>query len=127
VARTPRQAPHPRILRGPVPQSLAGHVGEEGTAFPFVPQDRLGTTQRFLRAIGDARLIAPLRSEGGDRGYSRYQPPIAARARQLVDQGTPVEAACRLVVLEKPARGRPADQRRTPPNTAGPEYPTIAA
>ncbi|MFD7004248.1 MerR family transcriptional regulator, partial [Streptomyces mirabilis] len=25
---------------------------------------------------------------------------IAARARELVDQGTPVEAACRIVILE---------------------------
>ncbi|MCW8103472.1 MerR family transcriptional regulator, partial [Streptomyces tauricus] len=25
---------------------------------------------------------------------------IAARARKLVDQGTPVEAACRIVILE---------------------------
>ncbi|MFD9467566.1 MerR family transcriptional regulator, partial [Streptomyces sp. NPDC060027] len=32
--------------------------------------------------------------------YSRYQLRIAARARELVDQGTPVEAACRIVILE---------------------------
>ncbi|MGY5036570.1 MerR family transcriptional regulator, partial [Streptomyces sp. 900116325] len=25
---------------------------------------------------------------------------IAARARELVDQGTPIEAACRIVILE---------------------------
>ncbi|MEV7729085.1 MerR family transcriptional regulator [Streptomyces sp. NPDC087917] len=60
----------------------------------------LGTTQGFLRAIGDARLITPLRSAGGHRRYSRYQLRIAARARDLVDQGTSVEAACRIVVLE---------------------------
>ncbi|MFI5672847.1 MerR family transcriptional regulator [Streptomyces sp. NPDC051704] len=62
--------------------------------------DMLGTTQSFLRAIGDARLITPLRSAGGHRSYSRYQLRIAARARELVDQGTPVEAACRIVILE---------------------------
>ncbi|MGW3142799.1 hypothetical protein ACWDAQ_44295, partial [Streptomyces sp. NPDC001139] len=39
-------------------------------------------------------------SEGGHRRYSRYQLRIAARARELVDQGTPIEAACRIVVLE---------------------------
>ncbi len=44
--------------------------------------------------------ITPLRSEGGHRRYSRYQLRIAARARELVDQGTPVEAACRIVILE---------------------------
>ncbi|MGW3917009.1 helix-turn-helix domain-containing protein [Streptomyces sp. NPDC005070] len=60
----------------------------------------LGTTQGFLRAIGEARLITPLRSAGGHRRYSRYQLRIAARARELVDGGAPIEAACRIVVLE---------------------------
>jgi DNA-binding transcriptional MerR regulator len=60
----------------------------------------LGTTPAFLRALGDARLIVPLRSPGGHRRYSRYQLRIAARARTLVDQGTPIEAACRIVILE---------------------------
>ncbi|MFD3549919.1 MerR family transcriptional regulator [Streptomyces sp. NPDC058655] len=62
--------------------------------------DMLGTPQSFLRAIGEARLITPLRSAGGHRRYSRYQLRIAARARELVDQGMPVEAACRIVVLQ---------------------------
>ncbi|MFF6995470.1 MerR family transcriptional regulator [Streptomyces sp. NPDC008313] len=62
--------------------------------------EMIGTTQGFLRAIGDARLITPLRSEGGHRRYSRYQLRIAARARELVDQGTPIEAACRIIILE---------------------------
>ena len=60
----------------------------------------LGATPAFLRAIGEARLITPLRSEGGHRRYSRYQLKIAARARELVDQGMPVEAACRIIILE---------------------------
>ncbi|MFF7335205.1 MerR family transcriptional regulator [Streptomyces sp. NPDC008150] len=60
----------------------------------------LDTTPAFLRAIGDAGLITPLRSEGAHRRYSRYQLRIAARARELVDQGTPIEAACRIIVLE---------------------------
>src|SRR4051812_792677 len=62
--------------------------------------EMLGTTQGFLRAIGEARLIPPLRSKGGHRRYSRYQLRTAARARELVDHGTPIEAACRIVVLE---------------------------
>ena len=62
--------------------------------------EMLGTTQGFLRAIGEAGLITPLRSAGGHRRYSRYQLRIAARARELVDHGTPVEAACRIVILE---------------------------
>ncbi|MET9908749.1 MerR family transcriptional regulator [Streptomyces sp. NPDC006476] len=62
--------------------------------------DVLGTTPAFLRAVGEIELIAPLRSEGGHRRYSRRQLRTAARARELVDQGTPVEAACRIVSLE---------------------------
>jgi DNA-binding transcriptional MerR regulator len=60
----------------------------------------LGTTPNFLRAIGEARLITPLRSEGGHRRYSRYQLRVAARARELVDSGMSVDAACRIVILE---------------------------
>ncbi|MFJ1972785.1 MerR family transcriptional regulator [Streptomyces sp. NPDC087903] len=76
----------------------------------------LGTTPGFLRAIGEARLITPLRSGGGRRRYARYQLRIAARARELVDQGTPVEAACRIVILEdrvEEAQRINADNHRT--------------
>ena len=62
--------------------------------------EMLGTTQGFLRAIGEAGLITPLRSEGGHRRYSRYQLRLAARARELVDQGTALDAACRIIILE---------------------------
>ncbi|MFI2644284.1 MerR family transcriptional regulator [Streptomyces sp. NPDC018610] len=62
--------------------------------------EMLGTTPAFLRTLGEHRLITPLRSEGGHRRYSRYQLRIAARARELVDQGTPIEAACRIIILE---------------------------
>ncbi|MEU0392247.1 MerR family transcriptional regulator [Streptomyces sp. NPDC006208] len=62
--------------------------------------EMLGTTPGFLRSLGEARLITPLRSEGGHRRYSRYQLRLAARARELVDQGTPIEAACRIIILE---------------------------
>ncbi|MCZ7414793.1 MULTISPECIES: MerR family transcriptional regulator [unclassified Streptomyces] len=62
--------------------------------------EMLGTSPAFLRALGEARLITPLRSEGGHRRYSRYQLRIAARAREMVDQGTSIEAACRIVILE---------------------------
>ncbi|MGW5877339.1 MerR family transcriptional regulator [Nocardiopsis terrae] len=62
--------------------------------------EMLGATPAFLRALGEARLIEPLRSEGGHRRYSRYQLRIAARARELVDEGTQIEAACRIIILE---------------------------
>jgi len=60
----------------------------------------LGATPAFLRALGEARLITPLRSEGGHRRYSRYQLRLAARVRELVDGGTAIDAACRIVILE---------------------------
>ncbi|PIM70793.1 MerR family transcriptional regulator [Streptomyces sp. JV178] len=63
--------------------------------------DVLGTTPAFLRALGEAELITPLRSEGRHRRYSRRQLRVAARARELVDQGTPIEAACRIISLEE--------------------------
>jgi hypothetical protein len=62
--------------------------------------DMLGVSPTFLRALGASHLIEPKRSGGGHRRYSRYQLRLASRARELVDQGTPVEAACRIIVLE---------------------------
>src|SRR3954466_9414712 len=64
--------------------------------------EMLGTSPGFLRAIGEARLITPLGAGGAHRRYSRYQLRIAARARELVDKGTPIDAACRIVILEDP-------------------------
>jgi DNA-binding transcriptional MerR regulator len=60
----------------------------------------LGTTPGFLRSLDEAKLLTPQRSEGGHRRYSRYQLRIAARARELVDRGTALEAACRIIILE---------------------------
>ncbi|GAB3961571.1 MerR family transcriptional regulator [Streptomyces sparsus] len=62
--------------------------------------DMLGTTPGFLRSLDEAKLISPQRSAGGHRRYSRHQLRLAARARELVDEGTSVEAACRIVTLE---------------------------
>ncbi|MEV0647742.1 helix-turn-helix domain-containing protein [Phytomonospora sp. NPDC050363] len=59
-----------------------------------------GVTQAFLRSLGGADLISPQRSSGGHRSYSRYQLRLARRARELVDRGTPLEAACRIIILE---------------------------
>jgi DNA-binding transcriptional MerR regulator len=62
--------------------------------------EMLGTTQGFLRSLDEARLIEPQRSTGGHRRYSRHQLRLAARVRELVDQGTALTAACRIVTLE---------------------------
>jgi DNA-binding transcriptional MerR regulator len=60
----------------------------------------LGTTPGFLRSLDEAKLLSPQRSEGGHRRYSRYQLRVAARARELVDRGTALDAACRIIILE---------------------------
>jgi DNA-binding transcriptional MerR regulator len=60
----------------------------------------LGTTPGFLRSLDEAKLLTPQRSQGGHRRYSRYQLRIAARARELVDRGTALDAACRIIILE---------------------------
>lgn len=62
--------------------------------------EMLGTTPGFLRSLDEAKLIEPQRSSGGHRRYSRYQLRLAARVRELVDQGTGLDAACRIVTLE---------------------------
>lgn len=60
----------------------------------------IGASPDFLRRLDEARLIDPRRSTGGHRRYSRHQLRLAARARELCDQGTPLDAACRIIVLE---------------------------
>src|SRR4051812_36188920 len=64
------------------------------------PGELRGVPQAFLRSLDEAKLIAPSRSAGGHRRYSRYQLRLAARARAMVDQGTALEAACRIIILE---------------------------
>lgn len=60
----------------------------------------IGCTPEFLRRLGDAKLIDPFRSAGGHRRYSRYQIRLAARAREMCDQGTDMASACRIIILE---------------------------
>ncbi len=62
--------------------------------------EMLGTTPAFLRSLDEAKLLTPQRSEGGHRRYSRYQLRIAGRVRELIDQGTALDAACRIIILE---------------------------
>ena len=60
----------------------------------------IGATAGFLRSLDEAKFLAPQRSEGGHRRYSRYQLRLAARVRALLDDGTALDAACRIVTLE---------------------------
>jgi DNA-binding transcriptional MerR regulator len=87
---------------GPAEKTGTGKLDDED--YPAYTMGRaaeiLGTTQGFLRSLGQAGLIEPQRSPGGHRRYSRHQLLLAGRARELVDQGSPVEAACRIIFLE---------------------------
>ena len=60
----------------------------------------IGATPGFLRSLDEAKLFVPQRSEGGHRRYTRHQLRLAARVRTLLDQGTALDAACRIVTLE---------------------------
>ena len=60
----------------------------------------LGVRQAFLRALDAAGAVRPQRTAGGRRRYSRRQLALAARARELVDQGHTVAAAQRILALE---------------------------
>lgn len=62
--------------------------------------EMIGVTPAFLRSLGAAGLLEPDRSLGGHRRYSRHQLQLAGRVRQLLDEGMPLAAACRIVVLE---------------------------
>ncbi|GGV29257.1 hypothetical protein GCM10010182_60410 [Actinomadura cremea] len=62
--------------------------------------EMLDVTPAFLRSLDTAKLFVPQRSRGGHRRYSRYQLRLAQRVRDLVDQGTALEAACRIIILE---------------------------
>ena len=62
--------------------------------------EMIGATPAFLRSIEAAKLFDPVRSDGGHRRYSRYQLRLAARVREIADQGTGIDAACRIVTLE---------------------------
>ena len=84
------------------PQAAADKFDDEH--YPAYTMGRaaemLGTTPGFLRSLDEVNLLAPQRSPGGHRRYSRFQLRLAARVRALVDEGTALEAACRIVVLE---------------------------
>jgi DNA-binding transcriptional MerR regulator len=60
----------------------------------------VGCAPEFLRRLGEAKLFDPYRSDGGHRRYSRYQLRLAARAREMCDQGTDMASAVRIIILE---------------------------
>ena len=76
----------------------------DDTAYPGYAMgaaaDAIGVTPAFLRAVEAAGLFEAHRSGGGHRRYSRDDLQWADRARHLVDDGLPLEAAVRIVSLE---------------------------
>ena len=72
--------------------------------FPAVTMGRaaqlLGVRPAFLRSLDAAGVLAPQRSEGGHRRYSRRQLSLAARLRELFDEGMTLEAATRIIALQ---------------------------
>jgi DNA-binding transcriptional MerR regulator len=54
----------------------------------------------FLRSLDAAGVLAPIRSGGGHRRYSRRQLVLATRMRALFDEGLTLEAAARIVALQ---------------------------
>src|SRR5687768_14024532 len=60
----------------------------------------IGVSPAFLRAVESAGLFRSHRSGGGHRRYSRDDLERADRARHLVDDGTRLDAAVRIVDLE---------------------------
>lgn len=82
--------------------------------------DMLDVTQPFLRSLEEAGLITPQRSHGGHRRYSRRQLRQATRAREVIDQGTPMAAACRIITLEDQLAAY-TDPPAPPQNSPGPD------
>ena len=60
----------------------------------------LGVQPAFLRSLDAAGVIAPERSGGGHRRYSRRQLALAIRVRALFDEGLNLDAAIRIVRLQ---------------------------
>ncbi|WP_448616328.1 helix-turn-helix domain-containing protein [Modestobacter sp. URMC 112] len=60
----------------------------------------LGVQAAFLRSLDSAGVLAPHRSAGGHRRYSRHQLQLAARVRELLDDGHPLSSAQVIVGLQ---------------------------
>ena len=62
--------------------------------------DLLGVQAAFLRSLDSSGVLAPHRSAGGHRRYSRHQLTLAARMRELVDDGHSLASAETIVGLQ---------------------------
>jgi DNA-binding transcriptional MerR regulator len=60
----------------------------------------LGVQAAFLRSLDTSGVLEPHRSPGGHRRYSRHQLGLAARVRELLDDGHSLASAETIVGLQ---------------------------
>ena len=83
----------------------------------------LGVQQPFLRSLDAAGVVIPQRTAGGRRHYSRRQLALAARVRELFDQGHTMAAARRILALEDDLAAERALTARLHARLAGQDPP----
>jgi MerR family transcriptional regulator/heat shock protein HspR len=62
--------------------------------------EALGVQQAFLRRLDQENVVRPVRSEGGQRRYSRQQIDRVAKVCVLVDEGLTLAGVRRVLELE---------------------------
>jgi excisionase family DNA binding protein len=72
----------------------------------------LGVQQAFLRSLDSSGVLAPHRSPGGHRRYSRAQLELAARMRTLLDDGHSLASAEVILGLQNQLADARADADR---------------
>ncbi len=72
----------------------------------------LGVQAAFLRSLDAAGALSPHRSAGGHRRYSRVQLALAARLRELLDDGHTLASAGVILSLQDELAGARADADR---------------
>ena len=66
----------------------------------------------FLRSLDSSGVLQPHRSAGGHRRYSRQQLALAARVRELLDDGHSLASAETIVGLQDQLADARADAER---------------
>ena len=72
----------------------------------------LGVQAAFLRSLDAAGVLEPHRSAGGHRRYSRTQLALAARLRELLDDGHSLASAGVILTLQDELADARADADR---------------
>jgi MerR family transcriptional regulator, heat shock protein HspR len=85
--------------------------------------EALGVRQAFLRSLDAAGVVRPRRTAGGRRHYTRRQLALAARVRELLDQGHTLAAARRILALEDDLAAERALTARLHDRLAGQDPP----